>query len=255
MSFISSLGLTHFRCYTRSIVGPLSEGFTVFYGVNGAGKTNILEAASLLSPGRGLRRARGTEILQRGAQAPWAVSAVLQTSYGPVRVGTGLDSRSDKRAVRINGADVRGQSALGEHLSCVWLTPQMDRLFLDSSSQRRRFLDRLVFAFDPGHSGRVSRYENAMRQRSRLLQGGKADPAWLGGLEAQMAEAGVAIAAARLEFAGRLQAVCGRHDISAFPKVRLAAHGTLEELLAEAPALEVEELFKYQLRQSRGWIC
>ncbi|MBL4805076.1 MAG: DNA replication and repair protein RecF, partial [Alphaproteobacteria bacterium] len=138
----------------------------------------------------------------------------------------------------------------------VWLTPQMDRLFLDSSSHRRRFLDRLVFAFDPGHSGRVTRYENAMRQRSKLLQEGAknngADPSWLKGLESQMAETGVAIAAARLEFVGRLQAAVKKSDEEHFPQATLKATGTLEELLGNESALSVEEMFAYQLEQSRS---
>ena len=130
----------------------------------------------------------------------------------------------------------------------------MDGLFLDGSSSRRRFFDRLVFTFDPAHSGRITRYENALRQRSKLLQEGHADPVWVQGLEASMAETGVAIAAARLDFVQRLQAACdvaAKDEHEAFPRSQLGLHGTLEELLLNAPALEVEDLFKYQLEQSR----
>ena len=233
----------------------LSAGLIVLYGPNGAGKTNVLEALSLLSPGRGLRAAKNLEIqcqtVSPGEGTPWAVSASLQTDYGPVQLGTGLDAETEKRIVRINGENVRAQTSLAEHVACVWLTPQMDRLFLDSSSQRRRFLDRLIFAFDPGHSGRVSRYENAMRQRSKLLQSGDADPAWLDGLEAQMAETACAIGAARLEFTERLQAACNSSETQHFPLAHLKAAGTIEELLVNVSALEVEEMFKYQLQQSR----
>ncbi|MEC7028658.1 MAG: DNA replication/repair protein RecF, partial [Pseudomonadota bacterium] len=164
------------------------------------------------------------------------------------------DPVKDKRLVRINGEAAKGQNALAEYLSCVWLTPQMDGLFLDGSSSRRRFFDRLVFTFDPAHSGRITRYENALRQRSKLLQEGHADPVWVQGLEASMAETGVAIAAARLDFVQRLQAACdvaAKDEHEAFPRSQLGLHGTLEELLLNAPALEVEDLFKYQLEQSR----
>ena len=206
----------------------------------------------MLSPGRGLRGAKNSEMQCLNAPKPWAVAAGLQTEYGPVQLGTGLEAGSEKRVVRINGETARGQSALAEHLACVWLTPQMDRLFLDSSSHRRRFLDRLVFAFDPGHSGRVTRYENAMRQRSKLLQDGGADPVWLDGLEAQMAETGCAVAAARLDFVQRLQAACEAAQSEYFPLARLQATGTIEELIQKSSALEVEDMFKFQLQQSRA---
>jgi DNA replication and repair protein RecF len=262
MSSISSLKLHNYRCYEQLALNDLSPGFLVFYGDNGAGKTNILEAASLLSPGRGLRTAKIQDIQRRAdvlsSSGSWAVSASISMDYGSVQVGTGLDATTDKRVVRIQGETARGQNALSDYISCIWLTPQMDRLFIDSLSHRRRFLDRLIFAFDPGHSGRVTRYENAMRQRSRLLQDSRrtgsasVDPVWLSGLEAQMAETAVAIAAARLGFVQSLQAVCDEFENAYFPRARLSVQGTLEELLENAPALEVEELFKHQLLESRG---
>ncbi len=223
----------------------------------------MLEALSVLSPGRGLRGAKVMEMQHnipphpnplpggaRGCDA-WAVSVTLGTGYGDIQLGTGLDAQTGKRIIRIQGETVKSQAALAEHVACVWLTPQMDRLFIDSAGQRRRFLDRLVFAFDPGHSGRVTRYENALRQRSKLLKEG-GDAAWIDGLEAQMAETGVAIAAARLDFAGRLQAASNKAVSEHFPEASLSAIGTIEQLLGSAPALEVEEMFKYQLQESRG---
>ena len=230
----------------------LKAGLIVLTGDNGAGKTNVLEALSLISPGKGLRGARMMDIQSHNAGEPWAVATIIETRFGPVQIGTGLEAVSEKRVVRINGETMRGQNALSEHLACVWLTPQMDRLFLDSSRERRRFLDRLVFGFDPGHSGRVTRYENAMAQRSKLLREQKHEPAWLDSLEGQMAESGVAIAAARLDFAERLQAACDQDQNPCFPKARLSAQGTLDQLLKNAPALEVEALFQYQLKESRG---
>lgn len=259
MPWVSSLRLHNFRCYRQAAAEGLSPGPVVLTGANGAGKTNVLEALSLLSPGKGLRGAKNLEMQNTGESAPWAVSATIQTKadgYMPVQLGTGLDPAADKRLIRINGENIRTQAALAEYAAFIWLTPQMDRLFLDSSAHRRRFLDRLVFAFDPGHSGRVTRYENALRQRSKLLQDGPADPGWLDALEAQMAETGVAIAAARLEFIVRLQSACehaAREQAeNGFPLARLGVSGTIEELLTRAPALEVEEMFRYQLRESRG---
>ncbi len=255
MSFISNLKLHNFRNYERARLGDMSSGLIVLSGPNGAGKTNILEAVSMLSPGRGLRGAKVKDMQScNHLHSPWAISADLEMPYGPIKLGTGLDSSSGKRVVRINGEPARGQSALAEYFSCVWLTPQMDRLFLDSSSQRRRFLDRLIFTFDPGHAGRISRYENALSQRSKILKNKEisSDPLWLSGLESQMAETGIAIAAARLDFVERLQKACNSATDDCFPMANLWVSGVLEELLGDAPALEVEELFKAQLEQSRG---
>lgn len=276
MAYITSLYLTNFRSYESAAMDRLPQGPVVLYGPNGAGKTNILEALSLLTPGRGLRGAKVGEIqrcylpphpnpLSRGEReaihrradeggiAAWAVSAIAETPYGETKLGTGRDPATDKRVIRINGETAKAQSALAEYLSIVWLTPQMDRLFLDAAGTRRRFLDRLVFAFDPGHAGRVTRYENAMSQRSKILKEQPyPDPAWLDALEATMAETGVAIAAARLDFAGRLQAACDRADDTHFPRARIRISGSIDELLTRAPALEVEDLFKYQLKQTRA---
>ncbi len=261
MSYVTDLQLINFRCYERARLSGLSAGPVVLFGANGAGKTNMLEAVSYLVPGRGMRGVKISEVQRCGAPssggdaAPWSVSAKVETPYGETRIGTGRDPVKDlKRIVRINGETAKGQNALAEYLSCVWLTPQMDGLFIEGASARRRFLDRLVFAFDASHSGRVTRYENALRQRSKLLQDGHADPAWLSGLEQTMAEAGVAIAAARLDFTMRLQQACDKFggEDQTFPRARLRASGAIEELLQNSPALEVEDMFRYQLEQSRG---
>lgn len=261
MAFIQALQIAHFRNYAEAALADLPAGPVVLCGVNGAGKTNILEAISFLSPGRGLRTAKIAEAQRRDAalSSPWSVSALVESAYGPVRIGTGRDGVEDKRLVRINGEPAKGgQALMTEYLSVLWLTPQMDRLFLDASAARRKFLDRMVFAFDPGHSGRMTRYENAMRQRARLLRdgaaGGGVDPLWLAALEATMAETGVAIAAARQDFVRKLQQAVDRTpaDVQAhFPKAVIAARGTIEELVRRVPALEVEEMLRYQLEASR----
>ncbi|HBR68312.1 MAG TPA: DNA replication/repair protein RecF [Rhodospirillaceae bacterium] len=254
MSYLSSLKLHNFRCYNHAALEALGPGLIVLHGPNGAGKTNVLEAVSLLSPGRGLRGAQVMEMQARAASKPWAVSAAVEiTKNESARIGTGLDAQTQKRVIRINEKPAKSQNALADYMACVWLTPQMDGLFIDAARERRRFLDRLVFAFDPGHSGRTTRYENAMRQRSKLLQDNDApDIAWLEALESQIAETGTAIAAARLEFAQRLQRACDKSDDKFFPRAHLNVTGTIEELLHNVPALEVEEMFSYQLKQSRA---
>ena len=255
MSYLTHLLLQNFRCYEALRLSDLSSSMIVLCGANGAGKTNVLEAVSMLTPGRGLRSAPASDMQRHGCSAPWGISAGLNDGDVAVKIGTALDTQTGRRKVRINGADAKSQNALSDYLACLWLTPQMDRLFLEGASGRRKFLDRLIFAFDKGHSGRVTRFDNAMRQRSKLLQAGEADASWLDGLESQMAETGVSIAAARLDFVERLQASCDRAsdaEEKLFPKAIITAQGTIEELLKRTPALEVEALYRYQLQQSRA---
>lgn len=254
MSYLTQLTLQNFRCYDHVRIEEVRSGLVVLCGPNGAGKTNILEAISLLTPGRGIRGSRALDMQRYDAPNPWGVSAKVEVGASDVVLGTGLNPENDRRIVRINGVTAKSQAALSDYISCLWLTPQMDRLFLDGASGRRKFLDRLIFTFDSGHSGRVTRYENAMRQRSKLLQEGNAEPVWLQSLESQMAETGVAIAAARLDFAEKLQNSCDGADQaqeSYFPRAQLKVTGTIEELLNSSPAVDVEKMFTYQLEQSR----
>ena len=254
MSYLTQLTLQNFRCYEQARITSIDTGLIVLCGPNGAGKTNILEAVSLLSPGRGIRGVKATDMQCYDSPNPWGVSSKVMTGGGEVTLGTGLNPANGRRIVRINGVDAKSQMALSDYISCLWLTPQMDRLFIEGASGRRRFLDRLIFTFDAGHSGRVTRYENAVRQRSKLLQEENPDPTWLEGLEAQIAETGIAISAARLDFTARLQNFCDQGDKaeeSFFPRAKLAVKGTIEELLENTPAVEVEKLFAYQLQQSR----
>jgi DNA replication and repair protein RecF len=185
--------------------------------------------------------------------AGWAVSADLATPRGIVRIGTGREataSGQERRVVRIDGAPARSQTALAEHINLVWLTPQMDRLFLEGSAARRRFLDRLVYGFDPAHAARCAAYDQALRERGRLLRDGSRDAAWLNALEESMAQHGVAIAAARRDVAARLDAAC-RAGTAGFPRAAVAVAGTIEEWLAEKPALTAEDALRRQLAAGR----
>jgi DNA replication and repair protein RecF len=251
---VTRLRLTDFRNY-RSLALDLEPIPVIATGPNGAGKTNLLEAISFLSPGRGLRQARLSEIdinptgLSK-ATAGWAVAATVETAHGPIKIGTGRMAEDEKRVVRISGAAAKSQSVLAEYVSAVWLTPQMDRIFVDGPSGRRRFMDRLAFGFDTAHAGRVSAYESAMRQRGRLLREGMGDDVWLGVLESTMAERGVAIAAARREIADRLNRACAIGG-GPFPQAQLTVDGTLEAWLETRPALDVEERMRHALAESR----
>nr|WP_295372163.1 DNA replication/repair protein RecF [uncultured Sphingosinicella sp.] len=206
---LARLALTNFRSYSDALIAP-GSGFVVLTGENGAGKTNVLEAVSLLSPGRGLRGAALSEIARTDGPGGFAVAARLSlplpgAEESDVDLGTGTTPAApERRQVRINGASASATS-LAEWLSILWLTPAMDRLFLEGMSGRRRFLDRLVLALAPDHAMQSARYEAAMRARNKLLaEEGPPDTGWLSALEARMAEHGAAIARARATTVGAL---------------------------------------------------
>jgi DNA replication and repair protein RecF len=190
---VTRLSLTDFRSYADALLAP-GPGFVILIGENGAGKTNILEAVSLLSPGRGLRGAALGEMARRDGPGGFAVAARI----AEMDIGTGASATApERRQVRINGAPASANS-LSEWLSVLWLTPAMDRLFADAASGRRRFLDRLVLALRPDHAMHSARYDAAMRARNKLLaDDAPRDEAWLDALEARMTEHGAAIAEAR----------------------------------------------------------
>ncbi|HEX2802658.1 MAG TPA: DNA replication/repair protein RecF [Sphingomicrobium sp.] len=218
---VSRLALTDFRSYADALIEP-RPGFVLLHGENGAGKTNLLEAVSLLSPGRGLRGAALSDMARQAGQGAFAVAA----RFGEIDIGTGTTTASpERRQVRINGAPASANS-LGEWLSVLWLTPAMDRLFTGPAGERRRFLDRLVLALEPGHARHAARYEAAMRSRNKLLsepQG--ADASWLEALEAQMAEHGAAIADARARTVAALGERTSEAPDDQFARAALALDG------------------------------
>jgi DNA replication and repair protein RecF len=239
---IARLSLTDLRSYREATVAP-GGGFVVLTGENGAGKTNILEAISLLVPGRGLRQATLSEIARADGPGGFAVSARLADG---VELGTGtLAAAPERRQVRINGA-AAAATALGERLSIVWLTPAMDRLFAESASGRRRFLDRLVLALQPGHAHHSARYEAAMRARNKLLaEPDGADAAWLGALELGMAEHGAAIAAARASMIAALGNRLSLAPDGPFARAQVALGGWL-------PGPGAQQALMGELRSGRG---
>ncbi|TPK53989.1 MULTISPECIES: DNA replication/repair protein RecF [unclassified Mesorhizobium] len=252
---ISKLTLTNFRNYAALSV-ELEPGAVVFSGDNGAGKTNLLEAISLLTPGRGLRRAPYADVAREGGDGGFALHARLDGPDGQVEIGTGIsggDSLGEGgRRVRINGATARSAEDMLEWLRVVWLTPAMDALFTGPAADRRRFLDRLVLAIDPGHGQRALDYEKAMRGRNRLLTEGSRDLSWFEAIEMQMAETGVAIAAARAEMVRLLAAMIDRlPDSGPFPQADIGLSGDLEAEIATMPAVDVEERFRRTLAGGR----
>ena len=254
-TYISKLTLTNFRNYAALSI-DLRPGAVVFCGDNGAGKTNLLEAISLLTPGRGLRRAPYADIAREGGDGGFALYARLDGPEGEVEIGTGISGGDavgeGGRKVRINGAAARSAEEMLEWLRVVWLTPAMDALFTGPAGDRRRFLDRLVLAIDPGHGQRALDYEKAMRGRNRLLAEGSRDGAWFDAIETQMAETGVAMAAARAELVRLLAAMIERLPATGpFPQADIGLEGVLESEVATMPAIDVEERFRRALAEGR----
>jgi DNA replication and repair protein RecF len=255
--YIRTLKLTDFRNYARAEL-RLDARPVVLIGDNGSGKTNLLEAVSLLGPGHGLRGRPYGELCRKEGAGGFAVAATVVSRADEVEIGTGIAAgtreESTGRTVRIAGKE-ESAGALAEHVKIVWLIPAMDGLFTGSASERRRFLDRLVLAVDPKMRSPLGRYDRAMRQRNRLFQLREGSRALFEGLEEQMAEAGVAIAAARLDAVGRLvqliEAMRAARGEGPFPFALIALEGRLEAALATSSATEVEDEFRAALGEGR----
>ena len=229
---VARLSLVDFRSYRDASVAAL-PGLIVLAGENGAGKTNVLEALSLLSPGRGLRGSALSEMARDDGPGGFAIAARLADGTD---IGTGTaPAAPDRRQVRINGA-AAAANAMAEWLSLLWLTPAMDRLFTDSPSGRRRFLDRLVLALEPDHARQAARYEAAMRARNKLLSDyDRADPAWLDALEAAMSEHGAAITEARARTVSALQDRLALQPAGPFARAFIALENS--EAAIDSPSL------------------
>jgi len=246
-----SLTLTDFRSYERARLETGGRSVYLF-GANGAGKTNLLEAISLLTPGKGLRGASLAEIGRRlpgeAVGRAWAVAAEVESGDdAPIRIGTGVEQGgAPRRVVRIEGETVP-PGRLADHVRPIWLTPAQDRLFLEAASERRRFFDRLVFAGEPAHAANANAYDKAQRERMRLLTdaaeaGTPADATWLAALEARLAEAGALMSQARARTLEALQLEIDARGDRPFPQARLTLTGEWERMaLAGAPFAEIEQ--------------
>ncbi len=220
---IASLALSHFRSYVSTRLEAGADP-VVLCGPNGAGKTNVLEAISMLSPGRGLRRAASVDLARRPEALGWKVTAELDGRHRH-QIETWAEDAAP-RQVRVDGKPAP-QVALGRLVRILWLVPSMDRLWTEAPEGRRRFLDRVTLSFHPGHGGDVTAFERAMRERNRLLREDVRDVRWFAALEGRMAEAGAAIAANRHDALRRLAAAFAEAQ-TAFPVADLA-------LVDEAP--------------------
>ena len=252
MLTLERLALTDFRNYEH-LVWQRASRITVLTGANGSGKTNLLEALSLLVPGRGLRGARLADLARQAApdrMAHWAVAARLTHGGDPFEIGTGTapDAPAGRRVFRLDGMPARNRAAVAAELSAVWLTTQMDRLFVEGPSGRRRFLDRLVLALEPGHAREVAAHDEALQGRSRLLQTAAPDPAWLSALEHSLARHAVAVCAARRSLVARMNAAMPQ---GGFPRARMALDCPICDRLEQEPALAVEDWLRAELQARR----
>ena len=276
-SGVERLTLTDFRNYAslrlKTEIAPI-----VIYGENGAGKTNILEAISFLTPGRGLRGSRLADIKRFIPQITgeehysfitplnWAVTADIIKNDEMYTIATAVEKSSkedyetdeirsfERRIVKVDNTKLSSQGDLGKYFSATWLTPQMDRLFRGGSQPRRSFLDRLVYAFDMEHAKRTASFEHLYRERYRLLKEGKNDNYWLNSIEENMAATGVAIAAARKEQTARLNAFIEHEPDDIFPSVRLELDGKFEKMLDTSSALNVEDEYRNLLLKQRKFL-
>jgi DNA replication and repair protein RecF len=254
-SAVASLTLTDFRSYDRAELTPAGRSAYLF-GPNGAGKTNLLEAVSLLSPGRGMRASSLAEFGRRrpdeASGRAWAISAVIAGDDGEVRLGSGVEAAgAPRRLVRIDG-ETTPPGRLAEHVRPLWLTPAQDRLFLEGAADRRRFLDRLVFAAEPVHAAHAATYERALRERSRLLAEPGADPAWVTALEARMAESGARLAEGRAFTIEALQVEIDQRGDRPFPQAHLDLTGAFERMARSGAALaDIEARLAADLAASR----
>jgi len=258
-AFIRRLTLTNFRSYHAAQVALDRAGPVVLTGANGAGKTNLIEAISLLAPGRGLRRATMEELAFTEGDGAWAVSAEIEGMLGLATLGTGIeppanDEATPARRCRIDRESVGSATAFADHLRVVWLTPAMDPLFNGPASERRRFLDRLVLAVDAQHSSRVAALERSLRSRNRLLEDSPGDSHWLDAIEHETAEVAVAVAAGRAETVTRLSAAlaAARAQAPEFPQAEIELQGWMEKLLPDHTAIEIEDRYRTLLKDNRA---
>ena len=253
---IRRLTLTNFRSYRAEQI-EVGSGPIVLVGLNGAGKTNILEAISFFAPGRGLRRAMLEDVAFAEGDGSWAASVDVEGALGLVNLGTGLvASVADETTVvtrkcHIDREPISSAAAFADHLRLVWLHPGMDGLFSGPAGARRRFLDRLVLAMDAQHGSRVSALERALRSRNRLLETKDADPQWLDAIEHETAELAVAVSVHRVQTVSRLAERLRVRQGSQFPAAEIALDGTIEALVPVAPAVEIEDRYRAMLRENR----
>lgn len=240
-TFISNIAINNFRNYESVVFNfPKDKQFIIITGANGIGKTNILEAISLFSPGKGLRKADHIDLKNiESPNLPWGISIQLEKDDMPHKLGTGiLSANSPRRVLKINEEKIKSRTMLKEYLSVIWLTPQIDKIFIESKSIRRNFFDKLMVELSPELSNTFFEYSRAMKERTKILKDGINDPTWVLNLEKAMIEKGIIISQARINFCKKLNTQIQKNNISSFPKGKVNIVGRIEELLNTNPNID-----------------
>ncbi len=252
-SLLQALTLVNFRNYPHRTF-EFHDSIVALVGDNGVGKTNVLEAISLFSSGRGLRSTKLSEMKMLHAPEGWVVSANFSLGGTPVPFGTALDyspGGTERRLIRINQLPIKNQATLTEWLNIVWVTPSMARLFQEGGSVRRKFIDRMVMALNPSHTERLNRYEHYLRERSQLLRQGTQDDQWLASIEQRLSEDGVAISIARSQLVRQLTEAQSNDLNSPFPRFFAQMDGEIDQWCRDRTALDMEDKVRQELRQFR----
>lgn len=259
--YIKKVSLKNFRNHTNLNLN-LKNSSILIYGENGSGKTNILEAISLLNQGKGLRKANtenflNQEITDNNSIKTWGVNVDFVSPNGKFNIGTGLKKTGSKklRIAKVNSNNTP-LSSLGEILNISWITPQLCVLILSSMSEKRRFIDRLTMSIDSLHLNRIHKYDKLFRQRNKILMQPNSDKTWLDTIESQISELSISIIARRLDLLEELENLYNielkkNHLTEHFPSVSIIIGGKIEKLLEEKPAVEVEDYIRSELKKSR----
>lgn len=252
---VLKIKLDHYRNYEH-LEFSLDSAPVIITGENGVGKTNIIESISLLSPGKGIRGVNNQDINNNSSLKPWSSDIIIDGVYGKSNIQMqasdpdSLNSKQDKRIVYIDGSKIRSKNEISQIFSVIWLTPQMDNIFISSSSERRKFFDRLVYNFDIEHATRISKYEYYVKERNKILSYPNRDLSWLEIVEKKISEYGVSVAASRIEAAQHLNMAI-QESFSPFPKAEIEISGELEQMLPNMPALTLESFFRDKLKSNR----
>ena len=247
---IKSLKLINFRSHSDFSLSLSGKPLAII-GDNGAGKTNILEAISLLSPGRGMRNSKFSEMVKDDNSMPWGVNFNILSNGKNYEVSSGLRDNQKGRDIKINSKKVSGSSALPEIILLSWLTPSMDQIFNETPSYRRRFIDRLCAVYEKNHTKNIKIYEKLMAERNSSFKSKVLDNVWLDALENQMSDVSIAIAETRLTFISDLNKVLETNLDPVWPKAHLEIYGFVENLVSSWNSGKAKEMLCNEFKNNR----
>ncbi len=239
---INSISLTDFRNHTMCRITTFGHRNVIITGPNGAGKTAVLEAVSMLGGDRGMRGAAMSDVARFGGNGSFSVFAELDDE---TQVAVNFVGGDTNRRAKIDGENAT-LTDLAKHLRIVWISPKEDRLFVDSAADRRAFFDRLAASFDASHAGRVAKLSKLFSERAVALKTG-ANSHWLDALDIQIAGSAVAVAVARIQYAGEINYFLERCAVS--------VSGMIEKMLIDGVSVaDTERQYNEYLKNNRTLI-